>query len=211
MPNRFVVLGHALTMTSDDPYRTWANDADTLAKIGRHLFGQPLRVSVRLPRSLANEALAAWQRDDDDDPLPDETQQQEQARHRAGTLGLIGLSIENGGLIQGDEVVVGLDAWNIGTALDTAEQGGTLDGITPPQPGPPMKAAAGDHILTRSALVSEAGCPIPAGSRGIVLDALAGLDHVFEAEFSVVHPGDQEWNESTEIAWVRANVLEVAD
>lgn len=198
-------------MTSDNLYRAWATDEDTLTKVGQHLFGQALRVTVRLPRSVADEAVAAWQRDDADDLPADETQEQKNTRHRAGTLALIGLSIVNSGLIQGDEVIVGLDAWNIGTALDAAEQAGALDGIAPPWPTPPMKAAAGDHLLTRSAAVSETGCPIPAGSRGIVVDALSGLDHVFEVEFHVVHPGDDEWNESTEIAWIRADAFEVVN
>jgi hypothetical protein len=72
-----------------------------------------------------------------------------------------------------------------------------------------MKAVAGDQILTRCVLLSEAGCAIPPGSAGIVIDALRGMDQVFEVEFGVVHPGDPEWQESVEIAWVRPDAFEV--
>jgi hypothetical protein len=73
-----------------------------------------------------------------------------------------------------------------------------------------MKAVAGDQVITRCTLHSEAGCAIPTGTTGFVIAALRGMDQVFEVEFGVVHAGDPEWKESVEIAWVRPDAFDVA-
>jgi len=112
---------------------TWADDADVLAQVGRQLFGQPTRVRVRLTRGLAAAALAAWQRDEDERLLPPETPELRTLRHRAGTLALIGLAVETGGVEDGDSVVVEVDSWLVGIALQTAEDVGLLQGLHPPQ------------------------------------------------------------------------------
>lgn len=112
----------------------WAKEAALLAQVGQQLFDQPTRVQVRIPRRLADEAVEAWRRDDDDDsPLPAETPAQRETRHRAGTLGLIGLSIEHGGLDEGDHVVVDVDSWLVGLALEAADEAGLIRGA----PGSP--------------------------------------------------------------------------
>jgi hypothetical protein len=53
----------------DDESRrsTWLRDESTLAEIGAALNQQPTEIEVHLPRSLANAAVEAWQRMDDDD------------------------------------------------------------------------------------------------------------------------------------------------
>lgn len=79
------------------------------------------RVEVRLPRSLGERAVAAWERDGNEGPLDPESYEQRVQRHRAGTLGLIGLSIVNGGRWEGDEVVVGLSPDLIGVAVDASD------------------------------------------------------------------------------------------
>lgn len=112
---------------TDPRYERWAGDGEVLAQIGRAIFGQQTRVSIRLPRALADGALAAWQRDDEDEPpLPQETPEQRRIRRRAAALGLIGLSVESGGLTEGDEVVVDIDAWYIGDAFKAADEDGLL-------------------------------------------------------------------------------------
>jgi hypothetical protein len=116
-------------------YVQWAQDADVLARIGQALFPQGHRVTVRLPRQLAKEAAARWDRDDSGSPLPAETPVQAGTRGRAATLALIGLAVRDGGVNQGDEVVVELDAWFVGHALDAAEDEGLLE-----LPGPPVQA-----------------------------------------------------------------------
>jgi hypothetical protein len=116
----------------DDRYEAWARDSGVLAQIGRAVFSQSTRIAVRLPRALADDALAAWQRDNDGEPLPSETAGQRAVRHRAATLGLIGLSIETVGTWDEDEVVVELEAWYIGDACSAAEEAGLLVDAKPP-------------------------------------------------------------------------------
>ncbi len=114
----------------------WEADGEILAEIGRCLFAQNLRVTVRLPADLAAKALARWQREVSDAPqLAEESHAERTVRHRAGTLGLIGLSIESrGSADNGDDLVVDLDAWYIGLALEAADDSGLLDGLFPPTP-----------------------------------------------------------------------------
>src|SRR5436305_1743630 len=91
---RYLLGGAAIIEgMGDENYATWAEDAKVLARIGQHLFGQPTQVTVRLPRDLADQALARWQRPSDEGPLPPETAEQRAVRHKAATLGLMGLSI----------------------------------------------------------------------------------------------------------------------
>jgi hypothetical protein len=120
-------------------HERYAADAAVLGQIGRATFPQPTRVRVRLPRALADLAVAAWARDEDDEQNAaprEETPGQTTARHRAGTLALIGLSIERagGGIAAGDDVLIDLEAWNIGSAFDAAEDAGLLTGLRPPDP-----------------------------------------------------------------------------
>jgi len=56
-------------------------EADLLAEIGRCLHSQDLRVQVRLPATLASQAVAGWEREDDA-PVEDETTQQRALRHQ---------------------------------------------------------------------------------------------------------------------------------
>jgi len=121
----------------DNPkYATWRDDAELLAEIGRCLFVQDLTVTVRLPASLAAQALAAWERDDSESEISgDESQSERAARHQAASLALIGLSIENRSeASDGDHVTVELDAWQIGAALDAAEERELLQDVFPPNP-----------------------------------------------------------------------------
>jgi hypothetical protein len=111
---------------------TRRDEADLLAQIGRCLFEQDLRITVRLPAALATGAQAAWDRDDAGD-FENETPADRTNRHQAGALALIGLAVaQRGASKDGDEVEVALDAWQIGTALDAADQRGLLAGLRPP-------------------------------------------------------------------------------
>jgi hypothetical protein len=117
----------------DDQYRLWESDAALLAEIGRTLFVQPTRVTVRLPAALAARALAAWQREGSGDQLPDESAAQRITRRRAATVSLIGLAVENQGLAGDKDVVIGFDAWHIGDAFDAADEAGLLIGLFSPE------------------------------------------------------------------------------
>jgi hypothetical protein len=115
---------------------THEREADVLAQIGRCLFEQDLTVTVRLPVALAAAAQAAWDRDDASD-FENETPAERTSRQQAGALALVGLALEeHGASNQGDEVEVTLDAWQIGSALDAADQRGLLTGLTPPDGRP---------------------------------------------------------------------------
>jgi len=117
---------------TDDEYMQWASDARVLAAIGRALFSQRLGINVRLPRDLADQAVASWEREEDSGTLPEESPEQRITRHRSATLSLIGLSIQSTGVEDDEEVAVELDAWFIGDALAAADDEGLLDGVYPP-------------------------------------------------------------------------------
>lgn len=121
----------------DFAYGVWEGDALLLAEIGRSLFAQDLRVRVRLPSALAASALGAWERDDPSDGLlGDETPEQRSVRRQAGNLALIGLAVEQrSGESDEGWTVVEVDAWQIGAALDAAEERDLLAGIAPPHAG----------------------------------------------------------------------------
>lgn len=105
----------------------WSRDETMLGEIGRALFAQPLAVSVRLPGDLARYAVAAWDREDDGE-VSGESPDERRTRGRASTFALIGLAVQRDGVWNDDDTVtVPLDAWQIGTALDTADDRGMLD------------------------------------------------------------------------------------
>lgn len=70
------------------------------------LAGVPSRadlpnIEARLPLSLGEKAVAAWEREGDEDQPDPETFVQRVQRHRAGTLGLIELEITTRGRREG--------------------------------------------------------------------------------------------------------------
>lgn len=111
-------------MSRRDPYDAYEAEAETLGRIGRLFVEADLpRIEVRLPRDLAEAAVAAWEREEDESPLPaDESCDERLIRYRAAALSLIGLSISDGGRWAGDEVVVALDPVFIGNAVDASDE-----------------------------------------------------------------------------------------
>ena len=95
-------------------------DAEVLSQIGQALFPQDTKLTVRLPRDLADLAVAAWLREQTGPAAPDTTERR-LLRQRAAYLALIGLSIANTGRPDGDEVICELDAWYVGGALEAAD------------------------------------------------------------------------------------------
>ncbi|MDQ0381955.1 hypothetical protein [Amycolatopsis thermophila] len=104
-------------MTSQ--YARYREDADVLAAIGAAVGEQAGRITVRLPRALADAAVAAWERDEIE-PLPAETPEQRVLRDRAAELALIGLAVSERGRREGDVVEVDLDAGAVGAAVRAA-------------------------------------------------------------------------------------------
>jgi len=120
-------------MSIEDDYAQWAEDGQVLAQIGRSLFSQRLKVSVRIPRHLAKEAVDSWERESSGEDLPSpESPAQSAIRDRGATLSLIGLSVQRDGVEDDDHVVVDLDAWFIGNALNAADQDELLGDVRPP-------------------------------------------------------------------------------
>ena len=108
-------------MVNNQQQALYRNDALALAALGAHLGNTKLPdVGVRLPKALADVAVAAWGRDHEEESDPEDSKQHIQ-RRRAGSLALIGLSIVNDGRPDGDVVVVGLQPGLIGDALDAAD------------------------------------------------------------------------------------------
>ena len=115
-------------MPPDEQLQRFSADAAILAQIGAYLFLQPTRMKVRLPRELAEAAVLAWQREEVGS-LDEEAPTEKQIRGQAGTLALIGLSVERSTRDQDEDdgdVVVELDAWFIGAALDAADEAGLI-------------------------------------------------------------------------------------
>ncbi|MFJ8589260.1 hypothetical protein ACIRD2_32010 [Streptomyces sp. NPDC093595] len=103
-------------MADHERYERYRKDSDVLAAIGAQVDAQVGRVGVRLPRPVAEAAVAAWQRDETDGP-GEESQEQHALRDEAAELALIGLAITERGRWEGDELVVDLDVESAGAAL----------------------------------------------------------------------------------------------
>jgi hypothetical protein len=117
-------LRHHQVMPTDN-YALWREDEGVLADLGAQLWNQDLTITVTIPRTLAEKAVRAWSRDDDGE-LRDETPREVRTRRRAGTLALIGLSIERSGRWNDDHVHAEVEAWYIGSALDAADEAGLI-------------------------------------------------------------------------------------
>ncbi|MFF3784788.1 hypothetical protein [Streptomyces sp. NPDC001933] len=100
----------------DEVYVRYREDSKLLAAIGEHVDAQVGRVTVRLPRVVAEAAVDAWERDESGD-LGEETHEQYALRDRAGDLALIGLVISERGRWEGEEVVIDLDVVSAGAAV----------------------------------------------------------------------------------------------
>ncbi len=103
--------------------KMYREEAAVLGKIGQVFLGQEMpQIEVRLPRDLAEAAVAAWERDDDESARPiRETFEQRVLRLRAASLALIGLVISGHGRWTHDEVVVALAPVFIGNAIEAAD------------------------------------------------------------------------------------------
>jgi hypothetical protein len=134
-------------VTDEEQYR---EDAATLVEIGAALSAQELPpVRVRIPKALADRAVAAWQRDDGE-VVGEETAEQAANRDRAATLALIGLTVEHHGELVGDVVVVDLDPVCVGLAVDAADGStGLVENDAPRryEPVEPMDRAVAEECL----------------------------------------------------------------
>ncbi|OXM55750.1 hypothetical protein [Amycolatopsis alba] len=103
-------------MNEQGQYGRYREDSKVLAAIGACVDTQVTRLTVRLPKALAEAAVAAWDRDELGD-IGEETHEQYALRDRAGDLALIGLAISERGRWEKDEAVVDLDVTCVGAAV----------------------------------------------------------------------------------------------
>ncbi|MEU1787745.1 hypothetical protein ABZ553_18040 [Streptomyces sparsogenes] len=102
-------------MADQERYVRYREDSKVLAAIGKQVAAQAGRITVRLPRAVAEAAVEAWGRDELDSP-GEETHEQYALRDQAAELALIGLAISERGRWEGDELVIDLDIDSAGTA-----------------------------------------------------------------------------------------------
>jgi hypothetical protein len=85
-------------MDGVDEYERYRADARVLMELGEQLHGQGDEDEVTISAGVANAAVLAWERDEEDLPPEHETPDQWSLREAAATLALIGLSIQQQGV-----------------------------------------------------------------------------------------------------------------
>ncbi len=110
-------------MVDQEPYDRYREDSRALAAIGRFVDAQVGKVTVRLPRAVAQAAVDAWERDDsaEVDEVDEETPEQYVLRDHAAELALIGIAISERGRWEGEELVIDLDLASAGAAVRASE------------------------------------------------------------------------------------------
>ncbi|MCX5015120.1 hypothetical protein OG765_29775 [Streptomyces sp. NBC_00555] len=106
-------------MERREQYLRYQQDRAVLASIGSHLDPQISQISVRLPRSVAESAVAAWDREEPGG-IGEESREEYELRDDAAELAFIGLAISSCGVWDGEAVVVDLDVVQIAAALRAA-------------------------------------------------------------------------------------------
>lgn len=89
------------------------------AATGAHLDSQISAIKVRLPRSVADSAVAAWDREELGG-AGEENREKYELRDNAAELALIGLAIPSHGLWDGEKAVTDLNIVQIAAALRAA-------------------------------------------------------------------------------------------
>ncbi|MEV7562216.1 hypothetical protein [Streptomyces sp. NPDC089795] len=107
-------------MTDEEQYGRYRNDTKVPAAIGHQVAVQVGPVTVRLPRAVAEAAVAAWERDESSGRAP-ETHEEYLRRDGAAELAFIGLAISEHGRREGEEVVIELDVASAGAALRASQ------------------------------------------------------------------------------------------
>ncbi|MFG1995358.1 hypothetical protein ACGFJ7_35820 [Actinoplanes sp. NPDC048988] len=106
-------------MADHEQYSRYRHDRTVLTAIGTRLESQADRISVRLPRPLAEAAVAAWHREETGG-TGEESREEFELRDDAANLALIGLALSERGVWDVQEAVVDLDLVQIAAALRAA-------------------------------------------------------------------------------------------
>ncbi|MEU3529229.1 hypothetical protein AB0E62_36170 [Streptomyces sp. NPDC038707] len=114
-------------MGTEEEYARYREDAKVLAAVGACVRAQTGRVEVRLPKTVADAAVAAWRRDECGGPGDGREENREQyvLRDRAAELALIGAAVAERGRPDGEEVVVALDVESAGAAARVSSSDAT--------------------------------------------------------------------------------------
>ncbi|MFF5538016.1 hypothetical protein ACFY71_37095 [Streptomyces cinerochromogenes] len=107
-------------MVDHEEYVRYRDDSKVLAAIGEHVDAQVGRVTVWLPKAVAEAAVNAWERDETGGHAP-ETHEEYALRDQAAELALIGLAISQRGRWESEDVVVDLDVASAGAALRASQ------------------------------------------------------------------------------------------
>ncbi len=102
-------------------YERYARDGEILAAIGQEVRDADGTGPVTLPLELARAAVAAWLREEPDEPASPESPWQVHVRRQAAALALIGEEIEKRSDLGSDPVSVNLGAGVIQVAIAAAE------------------------------------------------------------------------------------------
>lgn len=103
-----------------DQYERYARDGEVLAAIGRAIRNAEGTGPVALPLELAQAAVAAWVREEPEEPASPESPGQVHVRRQAAALALIGEEIEKRSDLGSDPVTVQLGAGLIQVAIAAA-------------------------------------------------------------------------------------------
>ncbi|WP_198520488.1 hypothetical protein [Kitasatospora sp. CB02891] len=127
-------------MTGRERYTRYRDDSGVPAAIGEQLSARIGRVTVRLPRVVAEAAVKAWERDEVGGRAT-ETHEQCTQRDRAAELAFVGLAISERGRREGEGAVVDLDVASAGAASWASQWSAVATGGRPP---PSAAAKPGD-------------------------------------------------------------------
>lgn len=112
---------------AEEEYARYREDAKVLAAVGVCVRDQAARIEVRLPKAVADAAVAAWRREESGGPGDGREQGRERyvLRDQAAELALIGAAITERGRPDGADVVVALDVESAGAAARVASSDGS--------------------------------------------------------------------------------------
>ncbi|GGS11697.1 MULTISPECIES: hypothetical protein [Streptomyces] len=114
-------------MDAEEEYARYREDVKVLVAVGACVRDQAARIDVRLPKAVADAAVAAWRREEAGGPEGgrEESREQYVLRDRAAELALIGAAIAERGRPDGTDVVVALGVESAGAAARVVSSGGS--------------------------------------------------------------------------------------
>lgn len=174
-----------VSLTDQDPYTRWRSDDGHLAELGEAIQNVGREIWIDIPAALADQAVAAWERDETGDVDENETCAQRALRHRAGSFALIGAALAERGSRNGATVSAAIDGWLIAHALDAADDRGLIvSGERPPSKGGQARFINVDLDIAADAPMRDLAEYL--GTVGCVLhDDSSGDQHLLSFELAI--------------------------